>query len=363
MQYQFVKIKAAAVQAAPVYLDGEATADKACNFIKEAATNGASIIAFPEAYIPGYPHWVWLDSPGDEDRFFKLFVRNCVNIPGPITDRLCQMAREYNIYVIIGINETSPYSFAEIFNTNLLLNPEGQIFGRHRKIMPTYAEKLVWSFGDGSSLRTYDTGVGRLGTLICGENTNSLARFALIAQAEQIHVSNYPAHPTKGRYDLKKAIEIRSATHSFEGKLFNIVSSSIINDEMRNVLGDTKEKQEVLANAGNGFTGIIGPDGKAIAGPIEDDEEDIVYADIDLGESIKWKQFHDISGNYNRFDILSLALNRESRVPIKRWEDTRKFDVQKTELLSRFKKKLNEIDEPQLKSELFMLFNEINEAN
>ncbi len=352
MLYRFPKFKAAAVQCAPVYLDREATTEKACGLIKAAARNGARLVAFPEAFIPGYPHWIWLNIPEHGERFFSQLVKNSVAVPSPTTDKLCQVAREHQVYVVIGVNESSPYSFAEVFNTGLLIGPNGRIIGVHRKIMPTYAEKLVWSFGDGSTLRVHETELGRIGMLLCGENGNSLARFALIAQAEQIHVSNYPAYPQRGHYDLKRAIEIRAAAHSFEAKVFNIVSSSLIDDEMKQLLGDTPEKKEVLANGSNVFTGIIGPDGRVLAGPLPDDEEGIAYADIDLEQCIKWKLFHDIAGNYNRFDVVSLNLNRQARKPIHETHGNLGGRAVDPDIASRLQGKLHEIEDEALRSEL-----------
>ena len=211
---------AAAVQAAPVYLDRQATVDKACALIREAGRAGARLVAFPEVFVPGFPHWIYLDRPQPNERYFVELVREAVQVPGPETERLGQAAREAGAHVVIGVNERSPRSMGELFNTNLIFGPDGSLLGRHRKLMPTYAEKMVWSFGDGSTLRVYDTAVGRLGTLCCGENTNPLARFALIAQGEQVHVANYPARPAGDPYDLTRAIEIRSAAHAFEGKCF-----------------------------------------------------------------------------------------------------------------------------------------------
>lgn len=354
MQSQFPQFKAAAVQAAPEYLDRDATTDKACGLVRTAAENGADIVVFPETFIPGYPHWIWLDSPGKPDRFFAQLVKNSVAIPSVTTQKLCQVARELEIYVAIGVNESSPNSFGEIFNTLLLIQSDGQIIGKHRKIIPTYAEKLVWSFGDGSSLRVHDTRLGKIGMLICGENTNSLARFALIAQSEQVHISNYPAASSrKGRYNLKRAIEIRAAAHSFEGKVFNIVASSLISEDMKRLLGDTPEKMEILNNTGAGFTGIIGPDGEVIGGPVPNAEEGIAYADIDLEKSLNWKLYQDIAGNYNRFDILSLNINRQVRRPIV-------FERRIAEVPDRFKSetvnelidKCNEIQSDTLRGEV-----------
>ncbi|MBI2493965.1 MAG: carbon-nitrogen hydrolase family protein, partial [Candidatus Rokubacteria bacterium] len=162
-----------------------------------------------------------------------------------------------------------------------------------------------WSFGDGSTLRAHDTTIGRLGTLCCGENTNPLARFALIAQGEQVHVANYPARPAADAVDLRYNIQLRSAAHAFEGKCFVVVAGSLISPEMRERLGDTPEKRRLLGDGSQTFTGILGPTGKVIAGPAGPDAEEIVYGTIDLEAIIGQKILHDVAGNYNRFDVLS----------------------------------------------------------
>ena len=355
MSHSFPQFKAAAVQAAPVYLDREATTDKACSLIREAAQNGAQLVVFPEVYIAGYPHWITLDVPTGNDRFFEHLVKSSVAVPSSTTEKLCQVARDCSIHVAIGINESSPNSFAEVFNTLLLVGPDGRIIGKHRKIMPTYAEKLIWSFGDGSTLRVHDTAIGKIGMLICGENGNSLARFSLIAQAEQVHISNYPAVPKKDDYDLKRAIEIRAAAHSFEGKVFNVVSSSIISEKMRDMLADTAEKREILEGGENVFTGIIGPSGAVLCGPLPDGEEGIVYTDIDLAAAIRWKLLHDISGNYNRFDVLSLNINSEVRAPIRNMQVKGGDEQIDPRTVERLKEKLSTVENESLRSELLEL--------
>ena len=301
---------AAAVQAAPVYLNRDATVDKACALIGEAGRAGARLIAFPEVFVPGFPHWIYLDRPQANEHYFVELVGEAVEVPGPVTEKLGQSAREASAYVVIGVNERSRRSMGELFNTNLIFAPDGSLVGWHRKLMPTYAEKMIWSFGDGSTLRVYDTAVGRLGTLCCGENTNPLARFALIAQGEQVHVANYPARPAGDAFNLRRAIEIRSAAQAFEGKCFVVVAGSLISREMREILGDSPEKRRLLGEGSATFTGILGPDGTVIAGPARDDAEEIVYGEIDLEAIIRPKIHHDVAGNYNRFDVLSLTLNR-----------------------------------------------------
>ncbi len=328
----FPKFKAAAIQAAPVFLDREATVEKSCRLIQEAAAKGAKLIAFPEVFIPAYPYWNRLENPYRAKKYFVELVKNSVEIPSPATERLCQCARQAGAYVVMGINEKVPETLGTLYNTNLLIDPRGKILGAHRKLVPTFLEKVTWGCGDGHTLKIYDTECGKLGMLNCGENTNSLARFALIAQGEQVHVANYPANPVGGDslIDLRHAIEIRSAAHAFEGKLFNVVSSSVFSKEMAELLGDTEEKKRMVNRGSTGLTAIYGPDGKHIAGPMDPNEEGMVIGEIDIERIIEPKLQHDIAGHYNRFDVLSLNLNREPQKAI--WDMHSREDRGKREL-------------------------------
>ena len=174
----------AAVQAAPVFLDTSATTEKACRLIAAAAAQGARVIALPEVFIPGYPYWNWMMTPLEGSKWFRALFKQSILVPGPETGLLSGAAREANAFVVVGVNERSPVSLGTIFNTNLVFGPDGALLGRHRKLVPTWAEKLTWASGDGSTLCTYETPYGPLGTLACGENTNTLARFALLSQGE-----------------------------------------------------------------------------------------------------------------------------------------------------------------------------------
>jgi nitrilase len=316
----FPKFKAAAVQAAPVFLNREATVEKACRLIEEAASKGARLIVFPEVFIPAYPYWTFQDIPSGAIKYFRELVKNAVEVPSTSTERLGQCARQANAYVVIGINEKVPETLGTLYNTNLLINPDGRILGAHRKLVPTFIEKITWGGGDGHTLKVYDTECGRLGMLNCGENTNPLARFALIAQGEQVHAANYPGMPVgdESRYDIRHAIQVRSAAHAFEGKLFNVVSCSIFSKEMAERLGETGEKRHLTYGGSHGLTAIYGPDGKSIAGPLDSNEEGMVIAEIDIEHIIEQKLQHDVAGNYNRFDVLSLNLNRQPQRAI--WE-------------------------------------------
>ena len=305
----FNKFKAAAVQTSPVFLNAEKTIDKAITFVKEAADNGAQLIAFPEVFVSGYPYWNWIMTPVQGSKWYEKLYKSAITADGSEVKRLCDAAKEFNIHIVIGINEKGS-SFGEIYNTNLIIDNNGNLIGKHRKLVPTWAEKLTWTSGDGSSLKVYKTEIGPIGTLACGENTNTLARFALLAQGELIHVANYISLPVAPPdYDMAEAIKIRAAAHSFEGKLFTIVSCSTISQEIKDALReDVPNVDELLTRKNSAFSGFIGPNGAAIGTPLID-EEGIVYADIDLEKCIQPKQMHDILGHYNRFDIFDLRVN------------------------------------------------------
>jgi nitrilase len=305
----------AAVQTAPVFLDLEATVDKTCSLIKEAAKNGASLVAFPEAFIPAYPYWAWMDSPLEGSKHFEALYRNSMTVPGPWTDVLCNAAKEHQIIVVVGVNEIDSVLTGTIYNTNLIIDNHGNLLGRHRKLVPTHAEKLIWGNGDGSSLRVHQTDCGRIGTLLCGENTNTLARFALLAQGEQIHVANFPAFPFTNWYEESEAIRIRCQAHAFEGKIFVIASTSLMDERSFELLCQSPHKRSLMQGRNYALTAVFGPDGRCTAGPLVD-EEGIVYADIDLDDLIMPKMMHDITGHYNQFGVLSLNLNRNPHKPL-----------------------------------------------
>ena len=185
--------KIAAVQASPVFLDREATVEKACALIDTAGREDARLIVFPEAFIPAYPDWVWVVPPGRKkllDPLYAELLANAVTIPGGSTDRLCEAARRAKAYVVIGMNELNTESSgSSMYNTLLYVGPDGTVLGKHRKLVPTGGERLVWAQGDGSTLGVYETPLGTLGGLICWENYMPLARYAMYAWGTQIYVA------------------------------------------------------------------------------------------------------------------------------------------------------------------------------
>jgi aliphatic nitrilase len=306
----YPQFRAAAVQAAPVFLDTDATIEKACRLIAEAAAEGAKLVVFPEVFVPGYPYWNWTMTPVKGSAWFEKLFRAAINVPGPEVDALRIAARDAGAHVVIGINERDPFSMGTLYNSLLFIDDAGEVIGVHRKLVPTWAEKLTWAGGDGSSLRVYETSIGRLGGLACGENTKTLARFALLAQGENIHTANYISLPTApADYDMVEAIKVRAAAHSFEGKVFTVVACSAITPEIVDAVAHDDESRAMLERKHSAFSGIFGPDGRLISEPLIDDEG-IVYADIDLNKCIQPKQMHDIIGHYNRFDVFQLHVNR-----------------------------------------------------
>jgi nitrilase len=318
-QGKYPRFKAAAAHAASVFLDSARSADKACDLIAEATRNGAELIVFPESFLPGFPVWAALQAPILSHDFFKAMAAQAVRLESPEIAKLREAARAHEAIISIGFTEGTSASVGCLWNSNLLLGPDGELLNHHRKLVPTFYEKLVWANGDGRGLRVVETGVGRLGMLICGENTNPLARFALMAQGEQIHMSSYPPiWPTrpanhKGAYNLRRAIEIRAGGHAFEAKVFNVVASGAVDTTLRQGMAHLdRSALDTLDNAPRAVSMILDPSGEVISDVLEDDEG-ITYAEIDVASCVEPKQFHDVVGYYNRFDIFHLDVDRSRK--------------------------------------------------
>lgn len=301
----------AAVQAAPVLFDRDRTVAKAVALITEAARNGARLVAFPETWVTGYPVWIY-GAAGWEDRqamrVHGRFLRSAVTVPSSATDELCAVAQRLNVVVCIGINERdADASTGTIYNSILYIDADGQVRGSHRKLIPTHAERLVWGQGDGSTLHVVPTGVGRVGGLVCWEHWMPLARFAMHAKAEQVHVAAWP--------EAVDVEHLASRHYAFEGRCFVLCVGAFLRaDDLPEgfeltdalpALGAPASGDGVLLRGGSG---IIGPNGDWIAGPAGP-EETIVYAEIDLSKIAEEQQTFDAAGHYNRPDVFQLTVD------------------------------------------------------
>ncbi|MBI3652419.1 MAG: carbon-nitrogen hydrolase family protein [Acidobacteria bacterium] len=302
-------VKVAAVQAAPVYLNLPASLEKARKLIHEAATLGAHLIVFPETWLPGYPAWLdccrdvalWDYAP--VKKVYARLMENSVAIPSPTVEALSEMAREHQVVLNMSINErvTEGAGRGTLYNTMLTFVADGTLVKAHRKIMPTYTERMVWGTGDGASLKAVDTTAGRIGGLICWEHWMPLARHALHTSGEDIHIAAWP--------QVKEMNLVASRHYAFEGRCYVIASGAIMKakelPESLEPIAALKENPETLIL--NGGSAIIAPDGTVLAGPVFN-EETILTADLDLSRLAEERLALDVTGHYSRPDIFDVKI-------------------------------------------------------
>ncbi|MDZ4341157.1 MAG: carbon-nitrogen hydrolase family protein [Candidatus Binatia bacterium] len=303
----------AAVQAAPVFLDRSASVDKACRLIAEAGGRGARIIGFPEGFIPAHPYWFHFEPAVNRRarQFGQELLRTAITVPGPEVDALCEAAREAEAYVVMGVCERSADASFTLYNSQLFITPKGVLAAKHQKLVPTHAERVVHAPG----LRRYalaciDTPWGGLGGLICGEHSNTLARFALIALKERFHVGSWPANfSAEGARALFETKNINARAHSLEGNLVVINAAGVLNDQIKAMLCDGEGKAAMCGTNGGG-SAIVGPGGDYLAGPLGG-EEQILYGEVDLDAFDEKGLMRDITGHYQRADVFHLTVNCE----------------------------------------------------
>jgi len=311
MGEQFQDFTLAAVQAAPVYLDRDASIDKACLLIEKAAAQGADLAVFGETWVSGYASFAaWPQHPAFGG-LLRQFVLNAVEVPSPATDALCAAARRAGVDVAIGVAERDTTTGGTVYCTLLFIGREGVILGKHRKLKPTMYERTVWGEGDGSSLRTYERPYGRLGGLNCWEHQMVLPGYALIQQGIQVHAGVWPG----GRFTRQ---EVLSRAFAMQAGAYVVMAGGLIRTEdlpegirELSMTIDGKERHMILPC--DGASGIIGPDGDYLAGPVYD-EEAILTATANTGTVMFQKMIADHAGHYSRPDVFRFEVNREPRV-------------------------------------------------
>lgn len=307
-------IKVAISQKPPVLLDLQATMQRALESLEEAVSNGAELVVFPEAYLPGYPTWIWRLRPGGDmalgNRLHSILRGNAVDIAAGGLDRLCEAAAKLNVVVVMGLNEVdSAYSGTTLFNTVVVIGPNGNILNRHRKLMPTNPERMVWGMGDASGLKVVDTPVGRIGCLICWESYMPLARYSLFAQDIDIYIA-----PT---WDSGETW-LSSMNHiAREGGCWVLSTATAIQGS--DVPEDFPER-EMLFNDDEwinpGDAVIVKPFGGVLSGPLHQ-EKGILYADINLEDARNSRKALDVAGHYSRPDIFHLEVDCSSKPPVR----------------------------------------------
>ena len=309
---QYPVVKVAAVQAASVFLDREGSTAKACRLIRKAGSNGARVIAFPEGFIPTHPVWYHHHAATGAlaNRLATELFKNSVEIPGLDIDALCAAARDVNAYVVIGVCEKLPRTIGTMFNTQVYIGPDGKLLGKHQKIMPTVGERLVHMGGFGDTFGAFQTEFGPMSGLICGENSNPLAVFALTAEGTRIHVMSWPNHfPTSGD-PMRNRVAVDSQAFAQMSKAFVVSACGTVDEDMIRKLEPGPEAEKFLRSPDCcGGSVIVAPNSRIIAGPMGA-EEGILYAECNLEIGIQMKLRHDFAGHYNRPDIFQLQISR-----------------------------------------------------
>lgn len=307
--------KIATTIAAPVLFSKEGTIEKVVSITKEAASNGARLVVFPETYVPGYPWWVWMGINNNKKlELFRKQFANALEVKSSEMDYIRNMAKQNKILVALGFVEKDG---GTLYNSQVLINESSEICIYRRKLMPTGEERTIWGLGDGRSLQVSNTSIGKIGMLICYEHSMPLARYALYGLGEEIHIAMWPGANFKSQpRDRKKIIDVAMRNMPFEGQVYTVYSSSCVGREELDFYLELDPGNKGILDEGGGISGIVDPIGNYIAGPIEDREQ-IVYADIDLDNIVGVKHMIDAVGHYSRPDIFQLNVFNRKHQPVK----------------------------------------------
>ena len=300
--------KAAVVQAEPVWLDVDATIDKAIGLIGQASAGGADLVAFPETWIPGYPWFLWLDSVAWQSQFFIRYPQNSLALDGPEIQAIQAAARRHDIAVALGFSERAHGS---LYMGQAIIGRDGELVRARRKLKPTHVERTLFGEGDGSDLVVDETDVGRVGSLCCWEHLQPLTKYAMYSQHEQVHIAAWPSFSIFPGAVYALGPEVNTAAsqqYAVEGQTFVLAPCGVVGDAGWEAFADTEEKRQLI-HKGGGHARIFGPDGRSLAEPLAPTEEGILYAEIDLSLILAAKNPADPVGHYSRPDVLRLGFD------------------------------------------------------
>ncbi len=315
-------VRAAAAQIAPVLDVPGATVEKVLQAIAEAAARGVQFIVFPETLVPYYPYFSFVSPPASQGADHLRLYGDCPTVPGPMTEAMSAAARRHAMVIVLGINERDG---GTLYNAQLIFDADGTMVLKRRKITPTYHERMIWGQGDGSGLKVVDTAVGRVGALACWEHFNPLARYALMAQGEEIHAAQFPGSMIGQIFADQMEVAIRQ--HALEAGCFVVNATGWLDDEQIAAITPDAKMRKVLR--GGNCTAIISPEGKHVVPPMTKGEG-LLVADLDMALILKRKRMMDSIGHYARHDLLQLHVDvRANAALVEHGADGRNSDVVK----------------------------------
>ncbi len=301
-------VRAAAVQAEPKWLDLDAGVEQMVQLIGRAAAGGAELVAFPETFLPGYPWWIWLDSPAWGMQFVARYSENSMTRDGAEMARIAAAAAEHRVHVVFGFSERSGGS---LYMSQAFVDDAGTMISVRRKIKPTHVERSVFGEGDGSDIQVHATKLGRIGALNCWEHFQPLTKYTMFSLGEQIHVGSWPSFSVYRGAAQALGAEVNNAAslvYAVEGQTFVVAPCAVVGQAGHDLFCDTDLKKQLLLQGG-GFSQIYGPEGSRLAEPLAESQEGILYADLDFSLIAIAKSAADPVGHYSRPDIFRLEVN------------------------------------------------------
>jgi nitrilase len=303
-------VRVAAVQAEPEWLDLQAGVEKVITLIADAAAGGAQLVGFPETFIPGYPWWIWLDSPAMGMQYVPGYSASSMARDSAEMRRIQAAAAENRIHVVLGFSERS--ASGSLFMAQAFISDTGELISVRRKLKPTHVERSVFGEGDGSDLQVHDTALGRVGGLNCWEHLQPLTKYAMYSMNEQIHVAAWPSFSVYRGAAQALGPEVNNAAslmYAVEGQTFVLAPCGVVGERAVELFCDTDVKKQLLLRGG-GFARIYGPEGSSLADPLDERDEGLLFADLDFSMIAIAKSAADPVGHYSRPDVLRLVFNR-----------------------------------------------------